>query len=146
MPVTDYSESTYAVGGGPVRRARSRLSRLGLPGAPVIGGLWLKRWAPADIPPAVASIEAVADGYFVFTTFSLWLDPARLTGPYTLLGKIYKSKGAQTQAAQMLETAAKLDPRSSQIHYLLGQTYQALGRASDAEREFKRAQELLAPK
>ena len=86
VPVADYSESTYAVGGGPVGRARSRLSRLGLPSAPVIGGLWLKRWAPRDLPPAVASIEAVADGYFVFTTFSLWQDPGKLTGPYTLLG------------------------------------------------------------
>ena len=33
-----------------------------------------------------ASITAVADGYFIFTTFSLWLDPAQLQGPYTLPG------------------------------------------------------------
>lgn len=86
VPVADFSESTYAVGGGPVRRVRSRLARLGLPQIPVIGGVWLKRFAPKDLPPAIASINDVAQGYFVFTTFSLWQDPAKLTGPYTLLG------------------------------------------------------------
>jgi hypothetical protein len=86
VPVADYCESTYAVGGGPVGRVRSRLARLGLPNAAVIGGVWLKRFAPKDLAPAIASINAVAQGYFVFTTFSLWQDPAKLTGPYTLLG------------------------------------------------------------
>src|SRR5207244_5261760 len=66
LPTADYSESTYALGGGPVPRIRSRLARLGLPSAAVIGGVWLKRFAPKDLPPAVASITAAADGYFVF--------------------------------------------------------------------------------
>jgi hypothetical protein len=85
-PTADYSESSYAVGGWPLPRARSRLARLGLAGVPLVGGIWLQRFAPEDLGAAVASILEYADGYFVFTTFSLWQDPSQLSGPYTLLG------------------------------------------------------------
>lgn len=86
VPAANYCERTYGTGGGPVQGTRSRLARLGLPNASLVGGLWLKRWTPADLPPAARSILQQADGYFVFTTYSLWGDPARLAGPYTLLG------------------------------------------------------------
>ena len=33
------------------------------------------------------AIEAGADGVFIFTTYSLWLDPQKLSGPYTLQGR-----------------------------------------------------------
>jgi hypothetical protein len=86
VPTVDYCERTYATGGAAATIARSRLTALGLPEAPIVGGLWLKRWAPGDLRPAAQSIFDRAEGYFVFTTYSLWLDPAQLAGPYTLLG------------------------------------------------------------
>jgi hypothetical protein len=86
VPTVNYCERTYGTGGGALPAVRSRLRALGLPGCPVVGGLWLKRWTPEGLPPAVASIAERGDGWFAFTTFSLWLDPAQLTGPYTLLG------------------------------------------------------------
>ena len=86
VPTADYCERTYSTGGAPATIAVSRLAALGLPAAPVVGGLWLKRWTPAELPAAVQSIRDHAAGYFIFTTYSLWLDPSQLTGPYTLLG------------------------------------------------------------
>jgi hypothetical protein len=59
---------------------------MGLTQAPLIGGVWLKRFTPDALGPAIRSITSLAPGYFVFTTFSLWQDPAKLTGPYQLLG------------------------------------------------------------
>jgi hypothetical protein len=86
IPTTDYCERSYSVGGSALPGARARLDSLGLAGAKLVGGLWLKRFSPRELPAAVASVAAQADGYFVFTTFSLWLDPAQLEGPYTLQG------------------------------------------------------------
>lgn len=86
VPTADYCERTYSTGGAPATIAVSRLAALGLPASPVVGGLWLKRWTPAELPAAAHSILDRAAGYFIFTTYSLWLDPAQLTGPYTLLG------------------------------------------------------------
>ena len=51
-----------------------------------MGGLWLKRFTPTALVPAMRAVEAGADGWFIFTTYSLWLDPQKLTGPYTLPG------------------------------------------------------------
>jgi hypothetical protein len=86
VPVADYCERSYSSAGAPLAAVRQRLRALGLDPVSLIGGLWLKRFAPSDVGPALASVLERADGYFVFTTFSLWLDPARLEGPYTLLG------------------------------------------------------------
>jgi hypothetical protein len=86
VATVDYCERSYAAAGVPLPAVRLRLDALGLEAAPLIGGLWLKRFPPRDVPRAARSVVANADGYFVFTTFSLWLDPAKLTGPYTLLG------------------------------------------------------------
>jgi hypothetical protein len=86
VPAADYCERSYSVAGGPLRGARARLRALGLTEAPLIGGLWLKRFASSNVPAALRSITERADGYFVFTTYSLSRDPATLSGPYTLLG------------------------------------------------------------
>jgi len=51
----------------------------------LIGGLWLKRLKPGSLGTAVASVLDRADGYFVFSTYSLWREPHQLVGPYTLL-------------------------------------------------------------
>ena len=83
IPVTDDCERSYA-GGEALAGVRERLAALGLPNAELVGGLWLKRVAPDDLERAVGSILAGADGVFVFTTYSLWLEPERLQGPYTL--------------------------------------------------------------
>lgn len=86
VPSADYAESTYSAGGACLPRLRARLDGLGLKAAPLIGGIWLKRFTPEALGPAIRSITDLAPGYFVFTTFSLWQDPAKLSGPYTLLG------------------------------------------------------------
>ncbi len=86
VPVVDYCERSYSVGGAPLAGARARLKALGLEHARLLGGLWLKRWMPEDLSPGIRSILARSDGYFVFTTYSLWQEPTRLTGPYMLPG------------------------------------------------------------
>jgi hypothetical protein len=86
VPTTNYCERSYRAGGVVLAGARTRLQALGLKNARLVGGLWLKRWAPRDLPYGVRSILERADGYFAFTTYSLWLDPSRLSGPYTLPG------------------------------------------------------------
>jgi hypothetical protein len=80
----DYCERSYDRSAAAMASARSRLDALGLSATPLIGGLWLKRLPPAEVRPAVQSLLRQADGYFVFSTFSLWREPARLIGPYTL--------------------------------------------------------------
>lgn len=86
IPAADYTERTYTTGATSVAMVRAQLVRLGLRGTPVIGGLWLKRFTPGTLTPAVRDLRSAADGYFVFTTYSLWQSPARLTGPYLLQG------------------------------------------------------------
>jgi hypothetical protein len=83
----DYSERSYSVGGSPLWSARDRLKALGLPDAPLIGGLWLRRFAPSEVAGAVRSVLSASDGYFIFTTYSLWREPSLLFGPYLLLGR-----------------------------------------------------------
>jgi hypothetical protein len=86
VPTVDYSERSYRAGGAAIPSARGRLDALGLEDVPLVGGLWLKRWHPREVASGVRSVLERADGYFVFTTYSLWLDPSRLDGPYTLPG------------------------------------------------------------
>jgi hypothetical protein len=86
VPTADYCERSYSTAGVPLPSARARLNALGLSNAPLLGGLWLQRFAPRDLAKAVRSVVTASDGYFVFTSYSLWDDPARLKGPYTLLG------------------------------------------------------------
>ncbi len=86
IPVADYCTRSYESGGGSLNRVRDRLHSLGIEPVSVMGGLWLKRLKPAALEPAVASVLDRADGYFVYSTYSLWREPHQLVGPYTLLG------------------------------------------------------------
>jgi hypothetical protein len=85
VPTVDYTERTYARGAGGVQEARAALDAIGV-SAPVVGGLWLQRVPPESLGVALQSASKGAAGYFVFTTYSLWLEPGKLKGPYTLLG------------------------------------------------------------
>jgi hypothetical protein len=85
VPTTNYTERTYEVGGSAAPAARAALDSLGA-AAPTVAGLWLGKFAPEVLPAAMRSTLDQADGYFLFTTFSLWVEPSRLTGPYALLG------------------------------------------------------------
>ncbi len=86
VAAADYCERSYDRAGAGLPAARARLDALGLADAALIGGLWLKRFAPSALPAAARSVMERAQGYFAFTTFSLWIEPSRLEGPYTLLG------------------------------------------------------------
>ena len=86
VPTTDYCERSYSVGSAPLTTARARLDALGLEGTPLVGGLWLKRFKPEQLPRAMKAVMEKSDGYFIFTTYSLWLAPERLEGPYTVDG------------------------------------------------------------
>jgi hypothetical protein len=86
VPTIDYCERSYHLGGAPLSGARTRLDALGLAAAPLVGGVWLKRWTPRELPDGVRTILDRSDGYFVFTTYSLWLEPGQLAGPYELRG------------------------------------------------------------
>lgn len=85
VPTTDYAERSYWMGGSNLAAARATLRQRGID-APIIGGLWLAKVSPRRFPHLVRSMEGVAQGFFVFTTFSLWVDPAERTGAYRLLG------------------------------------------------------------
>ena len=85
-PTVDYTESTYSTGAASLGAARTRLDRLGLRGVPLIAGLWLKRFNPSRLSAEVRGLNRARNGYFVFTTYSLWQSPALLKGPYTLQG------------------------------------------------------------
>jgi hypothetical protein len=85
MPTANYSERTYSAGAGAIPAARAPLDSLGLP-APLIAGLQLKGFLPPDLPGAIFPVLDAAEGYFVFTSYSLWQDPSRLSGAYALSG------------------------------------------------------------
>jgi len=72
---------------------------------------------------------------------SIWLDAAA-TGPYILMGKVLEKKGEPALAVRSLQRAIAMDPNNSISHHLLGQAYRDLGRADDAERELKLAEQL----
>lgn len=58
-------------------------------------------------------------------------------GAHVALGRLYL-RGKPAQAAQQLETAARVHPSSEEAHYLLGQAYEALGRDLDAAEQYRR--------
>jgi hypothetical protein len=98
VPAADFCERSYGVGGTPLAGARARLAALGLRDVPLVGGIWLARFTPRDLVPAMASIDDLAEGTWVFTTYSLWQDPAKLGGPYVLLGPVSSYWAAFDQA------------------------------------------------
>ena len=58
------------------------------------------------------------------------------------LGKMELHDGRLTDASQHLERAAKLLPKSSQVHYVLSRVYRRLNRTADAQRELETYQRL----
>jgi hypothetical protein len=86
VPTVAYSEATYGTGVAPLAAIRERLTALGLGGSPIIGGFWLQKWASRRLELEIAEMNRSAEGYFIFTSFSLWFDPKKLAGPYTLPG------------------------------------------------------------
>ena len=67
---------------------------------------------------------------------------ATATGPYILMGKVLVKKKDYVSAMSYLEKALRMDPSNYMSHHLMGEAYRGLGRAQDAERELKRAEEL----
>jgi anaphase-promoting complex subunit 3 len=60
------------------------------------------------------------------------------------LGKIELHDGILTLAVQHLERAAKLLPKSNQVHFVLSHVYRRLNRTADAQRELEIYQRLKA--
>jgi len=80
----DYCERSYSTGASALAAARTRLDGLGLTTTPLLGGLWLKRFPPSRLPQAMKDVLQRADGHFIFTTYSLWLEPAQLKNDYVV--------------------------------------------------------------
>jgi len=51
-------------------------------------------------------------------------------------------QGDFLEAQKYLETATRLDPQKSNLHFLLGQAYRHLGREQEAKTEFDAAARL----
>jgi hypothetical protein len=85
VPTVDYCERSYTSAGASLPGARARLRALGHAATPLVGGLWLKQFPPANLPHALRSVRDRADGYFIFTTYSLD-HPVSLDGAYELRG------------------------------------------------------------
>jgi tetratricopeptide (TPR) repeat protein len=67
---------------------------------------------------------------------------ATATGPYILMGKVLIKKKDFISATTYLQKALRMDPSNYISHHLMGDAYRGLGRAADAERELKKAEEL----
>ena len=67
---------------------------------------------------------------------------ATATGPYILMGKVLIKKKDFSSATTYLQKALRMDPSNYISHHLMGDAYRGLGRAADAERELKKAEEL----
>ncbi len=94
--------------------------------------LWLVYWRMGD---AYTRLEKWPEAEQALKQ-AIWLNQT-FTGPYILMGKVQMKKGSPDLAAGFLERALKMDPNNYLAHYLLGQAYQALGRADDAKRQFE---------
>jgi len=59
---------------------------------------------------------------------------------------VLEKKGESELAVRALQRALAMDPNNSVTHHLLGQSYRALGRMEDADRELKLAESLQSAK
>jgi len=64
--------------------------------------------------------------------------------PFILLGKVLLKQQNPSMAKLYLEHASEMDPKNYMAHYLLGQSYRALGRTDDAAREYHAAEQIQA--
>jgi Tfp pilus assembly protein PilF len=116
-----------------------------------LAGLFDRGKGPIALNPAFAgTYDRLGDAYTRAGKFeeaqrmlqrAIVLDP-NSTGPYIQLGKVLLKKNDAKTALMYLERAVKMDPTNFITHHLLGQAYRGVGQESDAEREFKRAEEL----
>jgi tetratricopeptide (TPR) repeat protein len=74
---------------------------------------------------------------------SVWLD-STASGPYILMAKVLLHKKEPDMAKRSLDRALTMDPNNYVGHYLMGQVYQAQGKTTDADAEFKLSQQLQA--
>lgn len=111
LKTTNFTERTYTIAASGVPAARSALQAAGL-SAPVIAGLHLKKFSPADLPGITRIVLDVADGCFIFTTYSLWENPAKLSGAYTLPASAtayWKSLGSALLRPELTPASMTLD-------------------------------------
>jgi tetratricopeptide (TPR) repeat protein len=74
---------------------------------------------------------------------SVWLD-STASGPYILMAKVLLHKKEPDLAKRSLDRALTMDPNNYVGHYLMGQVYQAQGKTTEADAEFKLSQQLQA--
>ena len=58
------------------------------------------------------------------------------------MGKVLGKKGETELAVRALQRALAMDPNNPIPHHLLGEAYRQLGRADEAARELKMAEQL----
>jgi hypothetical protein len=85
LATTNYCERSYARAAAAIPEARAPLDSLNLH-APLVCGLQLKNFAPQQLVGAVGDVLQAAEGFFIFTSYSLWQAPENLAGPYLLAG------------------------------------------------------------
>lgn len=104
MPVSVWIESpTYALGYIPAVKARVESFAKGGMYARLIGGLWLQKFMPTDLPAQCYFMSRNAGGYWLFTTYSLSQPPEKLKGDYTVLAPRSAYWGALKQANQEID-------------------------------------------
>ncbi len=86
LAVIDFTELSYEKGSG-TPSAEIQLAYTPPP-TPVatVGGLWLAKWSPSALETEAVNLARQGAGYWIFTSASLALPPAQLSGPYTLRG------------------------------------------------------------
>jgi tetratricopeptide (TPR) repeat protein len=62
---------------------------------------------------------------------------SRMLNPHLGLAKVYQRRGEYQKALDALDRAGKLDPASSRIHYLRGQTLIHIGRKAEGKKEIE---------
>ena len=74
---------------------------------------------------------------------ALSLDP-RIINSYMGLAKVYARRSEYQKALNALDQAGKLDPKSSRIHYLRGQTLVHMGRKAEGKKELDASVQMSA--
>ena len=69
-------------------------------------------------------------------TRAISLDPS-LPEPHYQLGNLALVQEKPSDAVRYLQTAARLDPKSSKIHFALRRAYSRLGRVEEAKKELE---------
>ena len=104
MPVSVWIESpTYATGYTPAVKARVESFAKRQMHAQLIGGMWLQKFMPQDLPAQCYFMSRNAGGYWLFTTYSLSQPPEKLKGDYTVPAPQSEYWAALKQANQEID-------------------------------------------